>query len=123
MSEFNSLEGFRSLSPLKRKVYWLPHYLVVGLVEMLSWSLVMSQTVGDTLERNSAIVVANLKTELDESSNSLKATLEALGMLDQKLRQVNAEVDKVKSRMAVLETELDTEKVDRHRVEEEATTK
>jgi len=47
--------------------------LVPGLVEMLIRLLMISWTLGDELERNSTTVVAKLKAELDESSNSLKA--------------------------------------------------
>jgi len=53
--------------------------LVEGMAKMLSWSLMVTRTLGDELKRNSAFVMAKLKAKLDESSNSLKSTLEAMG--------------------------------------------
>jgi len=64
-------------------------------------------------------VVAKLKSELDESSSSLKATLEAMESLDEKYRQVNTEANKAKNKVAALEAELQAEKVDRLKVEED----
>jgi len=51
---------------------------------------------GEELKINLTIVVAKLKAELNELSNSLKTTLEARGSLEEKLRQVTKEVYKAK---------------------------
>lgn len=80
--------------------------LVLGLVKMLSRLLMVSRTLGSDLERNSTMVMAKLKVELNESSNSLKATLEAMGLLEDKLRQISTKVDNVKSKITALETDL-----------------
>ena len=55
-------------------------------------------------------MVAKLKAELNESSSSLKSTLEAMGSLDEKCRQANAEAEATKGKVATLEIELQSEK-------------
>jgi len=74
--------------------------LVAELTKMLSRSLVVSRTLGNELEMHSSTLVAKLKVELDESSSSLKSTLEAIESLDEKYRQVNAEVDEAKDKVS-----------------------
>jgi len=77
--------------------------LVVGLAEMLIHSLMVTRMLGGELERNSVVVVAKLKSQLDESSSSLKSTLKAMGALDEKCRQANVEADEANSKGATLE--------------------
>lgn len=64
-------------------------------------------------------MVAKLKAELGESFSSLKSTLEAMGALDDKCRQKNVEADEAKGRVAMLEIELQSKRVDRGKGEEE----
>jgi len=90
--------------------------LVAELAELHSRALVGGRTLGEELERNLAIMVAKLKAELNESSSSLKARLEAMGSLDEKMRQVITKADKAKKEVAALKVELEVEKVDRARV-------
>jgi len=57
---------------------------------------VVTHTLGGELKRNSTVVVAKLRTELVESSSSLKSTLEAMGKLDEKCNQISVEADEAK---------------------------
>ena len=86
---------------------------------MLSRSLVVSRTLDNELERN---LVTKLKADLDESSSSLKTTLEAMRLLDEKYRQVSAEADETKNKVATLEANFQIEKTDSAKIEEEAAT-
>jgi len=94
---------------------------VAELTEMLSRSLVVSRTLGDELERNFSTIVAKLKAELNESSSSLKVTLEAMWPLDEKHRQVSIEDYEEKNKLATLAKEVQAERADRLKVEKEAT--
>ena len=67
--------------------------------------------------------MAKLKVELNESSNSLKATLEAMGLLEDKLRQISTKVDNVKSKITALETDLQVKQTEWLKAEEEAKTR
>jgi len=80
--------------------------LVSTMVEMMSITLVVGRTLGNELERNSAVVLAKLKAELNESSNSLKVTLEAMGSLKEQSRRVKTELDSVMSRNATIKAKL-----------------
>ena len=59
--------------------------LVVELVDIHSHALIIGRMLWEELEKNSATVVAKMKADLNESSNSLKTTLDAMGALDEKL--------------------------------------
>ena len=52
--------------------------LVPELAEIHSRAMVISRTLGEELERNSATVVTKVNAELNDSSNSLKMTLVAM---------------------------------------------
>ena len=86
--------------------------LVSGLIEILSHSLVVSRMLGSALERNLTTIMVKLKEKMDESSNSVKVTLDVMGLLEEKVRQVSIEVDKANGKVVTLEAKFQTEKVD-----------
>jgi len=55
------------------------HDLVTELVELHNHAIVIGRTLGEELERNLTTMVAKLKANLNESSNSLNTTLDAMG--------------------------------------------
>lgn len=50
---------------------------------MMGKTLVLGQALKSELEKNLVVVVVMLKAELDETFNSLKAMLEAMGSLEE----------------------------------------
>jgi len=57
--------------------------MVSTMVEMICRTLILGRALESELEKNFVVVVAKLKAELDETSNSLKVTLEAMGCLEE----------------------------------------
>jgi len=68
-------------------------------------------------------MVAKLKAELNESSNSLKATLETMGPLDEKLHLVTSEADEAKKEVVVLKAEVEAGKANLAKIESEVVEK
>lgn len=75
---------------------------------MMNRALVIDRTLKNELEKNSTAVVAKLKAELDESSNSMKVTLEAMGSLEEQSCKVKSKLDDVRAWTTTLEAELKT---------------
>ena len=77
-------------------------------MKMMNRALVIDRTLKNELEKNSTAVVAKLKAELDESSNSMKVTLEAMGSLEEQSCKVKSKLDDVRAWTTTLEAELKT---------------
>jgi len=52
--------------------------LIAKWMELQSWTLLVGRTLGEELERTTTVVVRKLKTELAESANFLKASLDVM---------------------------------------------
>ena len=83
--------------------------LIMKFIELQSRALVVGHTLGEEVERTTIVVVTKLKTELAEPSSSLKAMLEAMRALEEKMRQVYIEVEEAKK---ALKSELEKEKAE-----------
>jgi len=68
-------------------------------------------------------MVAKLKSKLNESFSSLKATLDAIGSLEKQRRQERIEFADAKGNFFGLEVELQKKEAELVKAEEEATTK
>lgn len=75
--------------------------------ELHSRGMVIDQTLGEELDRNSATLVAKLKADPNELSNSLKTTLDVMGELDEKMCQVTKEADEAKREAAMWKAEAE----------------
>jgi len=114
-----------SLSPEDESVLAVvPISLITKLMELQSQSLLVGRTLGEELERTTVVVVTKLKTELEESTSSLKTTLETMGALKEKMRQVSLEGQEAKRaltvKMEVERAEHEKENVKREKEEVEA---
>jgi len=83
--------------------------LINELLMLQSCALVVGLTFGEELERTTTVVVSKLKTELVESTSSLKATLEAMESFKEKMCQDNAGVEKAQQ---ALRAKLEAEKAE-----------
>jgi len=102
--------------------------LIEELVEMKSWATAVGKTLGEELNRTSTILVPKLRAELEESTNSLKAALEAVEACREKMRRdelTTKELQEVlKAHLTKVEAERDQllkEKVDVEKKEKSLT--